>query len=289
MPLFTNCFKRRSTNTLIKDPTHDAFDTDSTENPAMEEIQENNNVRSPCSSTIAAGSVIPAPKKVLANRPIDAGQRSLRPKKAHKSIKHRTLHTMKKTANRTLTLEAAARIPDGEDPYDWHAVNVLDFYNDLSLLMGILEGELCTTKSCPCMSAGPNFKFLWADGQGSKPVSLSAAEYIEKMMVWVEEQLDNPRLFPIDGNSSNYPKNFHSCLHGIFKKMFRGYAHAYHSHFDAFVSLSAESHLNTCFKHFIIYGQTHGFLKDKDTAPLNEFIPSLLKGGGKGLLQNSLA
>ena len=30
-------------------------------------------------------------------------------------------------------------------------------------------------------------------------------------------------------------------------------------------------------------------LEDKDIAPLKDFIPSLLNGKGKGLLQNSLA
>jgi len=214
-------------------------------------------------------------------------QRSLRPKKTHRTSKHRTLHTMKKTANRTLTLEAAAKIPKGENSNDWHAVNTLDFYNDLSLLMGILDGELCTAATCPCMSAGPNFKYLWAD-KGAKPKSVCASAYIEKMMVWVESQLDDPKIFAL--RSNGYPQDFVKHVRNIHRKLFRAYAHAYHSHFDIFVSLGAESHLNTCFKHFIIYGQTHKLLDDKDTAPLKEFIPSLLqKGGGKNLLQNSLA
>merc|ERR1711939_886740 len=77
-------------------------------------------------------------------------QRSLRPPKNHRTSKHRTLHTMKRTANRTLTLEAAAKLPSGENVNDWHMVNTLDFYNDVSLLMGILSEELCTDSSCPC-------------------------------------------------------------------------------------------------------------------------------------------
>jgi len=236
-------------------------------------------------SQLPGSSAPSSPKKKMKVRGPKADQRSLRPKKNHRTSKHRTLHTMKKTANRTLTLEAAAKIPSGESAAEWHAVNTLDFYNDLSLLMGILE-ELCTATTCPCMSAGPNFKYLWAD-KGAKPVCLCAADYVEKMMIWVEKQLDDPAIFVIDGG--NYPKDFHKAVKNIFRKLFRAYAHAYHSHFDAFVSLGAESHLNTCFKHFIIYGQEHKLLDDKDTAPLKDFIPSLIKGGGKGLLQNSLA
>ena len=33
----------------------------------------------------------------------------------------------------------------------------------------------------------------------------------------------------------------------IFKRLFRVYAHIYHSHFQKIVSLGAEAHLNTCF------------------------------------------
>ncbi len=39
----------------------------------------------------------------------------------------------------------------------------------------------------------------------------------------------------------------------IFKRLFRVYAHIYHSHFKQVCSLGEEAHLNTCFKHFIIF------------------------------------
>ena len=39
----------------------------------------------------------------------------------------------------------------------------------------------------------------------------------------------------------------------IFKRLFRVYAHIYHSHFKQVVSLDEEAHLNTCFKHFIFF------------------------------------
>jgi len=282
MPFFKSCFKK-NTPPLIKSAAADELSSDPLTLDSTKLGCKDSTNSCKDSTTVGSSSKTKTRKLKGAKH---AQQRSLRPKKAHRSVKHRTLHTMKKTATRTLTLEAAARIPAGEDPNDWHAVNLLDFYNDLSLLMGILE-ELCTKSSCPHMSAGPNFKYLWAD-KGSKPMCVCAATYIDKMMVWVECQLDDAALFPID-SESEYPKDFHKRLHNIFKKMFRAYAHAYHSHFDAFVSLGAESHLNTCFKHFVIYGQTHQFLRTEDQAPLKDFIPTLLQGGGKGVLQNSLA
>lgn len=41
----------------------------------------------------------------------------------------------------------------------------------------------------------------------------------------------------------------------IFKRLFRVYAHIYHSHFKQVCSLGEEAHLNTCFKHFIFFVQ----------------------------------
>jgi MOB kinase activator 1 len=42
-------------------------------------------------------------------------------------------------------------------------MHVIDFYNDISLLYGAMS-DLCTPQSCKCMSAGPKYTYLWADG-----------------------------------------------------------------------------------------------------------------------------
>jgi len=47
------------------------------------------------------------------------------------------------------------------------------------------------------MSAGPKYEYLWADGQNIKtPLKVSAAEYIDYLMTWVENQINNESLFP---------------------------------------------------------------------------------------------
>lgn len=50
-----------------------------------------------------------------------------------------------------------------------------------------------------------------------------------------------------------FPVNFRDVVKTIFKRLFRVYAHIYHSHFQKIVSLKEEAHLNTCFKHFILF------------------------------------
>lgn len=50
-----------------------------------------------------------------------------------------------------------------------------------------------------------------------------------------------------------FPNNFREVVKTIFKRLFRVYAHIYHSHFQKIVSLKEEAHLNTCFKHFTLF------------------------------------
>lgn len=134
------------------------------------------------------------------------------------------------------------------------------------------------------MSAGPKYEYHWADGHTvKKPIKCSAPKYIDYLMTWVQDQLDDETLFPSKiGNYfifytsiiSNlwelildyffagvpFPKNFLSIAKTILKRLFRVYAHIYHQHFSEVVQLGEEAHLNTSFKHFIFFVQVHNYI-----------------------------
>lgn len=50
------------------------------------------------------------------------------------------------------------------------------------------------------------------------------------------------------------------------------YAHVYHEHFDLIGELKAVEHLNTSFKHFILFVQEFKMMEQKQLAPLQELI-----------------
>ena len=52
-----------------------------------------------------------------------------------------------------------------------------------------------------------------------------------------------------------FPPDFRAVVRTVFKRLFRVYAHLYHSHFRHVCSLVEEAHLNTCFKHFVYFTQ----------------------------------
>ncbi|WRX18936.1 MOB kinase activator family - like 1 [Theobroma cacao] len=185
---------------------------------------------------------------------------------------------LKKHIDATLgsgNLREAVRLPPGEDLNEWLAVNTVDFFNQVNLLYGTLT-EFCTPENCPTMTAGPKYEYRWADGvQIKKPIEVSAPKYVEYLMDWIEVQLDDESIFP-QKLGAPFPPNFKEVVKTIFKRLFRVYAHIYHSHFQKIVSLKEEAHLNTCFKHFILFTCEFGLIDKKELAPLQELIESII-------------
>ncbi|CAD5116896.1 DgyrCDS5739 [Dimorphilus gyrociliatus] len=184
---------------------------------------------------------------------------------------------MMKHATSTLgsgNLREAVKLPEGEDINEWVAANTLDFFNQINMLYGTLT-EYCTDNTCPVMRAGAKYEYHWADGQTvKKPIKCSAPKYIDFLMTWVQEQLDDEALFP-SKIGVPFPKNFLVIAKTVLKRLFRVYAHIYHEHFNQVIELKEEAHLNTSFKHFIFFIQEFNLVEKKELMPLDELINTL--------------
>jgi len=199
--------------------------------------------------------------------------------KPRKSIPEGThQYDLLKHAEATLgsgNLRNAVVLPEGEDLNEWIAVNTVDFFNQINMLYGTITDH-CTEESCQVMSAGPKFEYLWADGTSvKKPIKCSAPKYIDYLMTWVQDQLDDEALFP-SRIGVPFPKNFVTIAKTMLKRLFRVYAHIYHQHFSHVVNLGEEAHLNTSFKHFIYFVQEFGLIDKRELAPLQELIEKLI-------------
>lgn len=173
-------------------------------------------------------------------------------------------------------MKAAVALPRGEDLHEWLAVNTVDFYNEISMLYGVIT-EFCTDTICPVMCAGPKYEYMWADGvRYKKPIRVSAPRYVELLMAWVEEQINDPRIFPTEAGST-FPRNFQQIIKTIFKRLFRVYGHIYHSHIQKVVQLEFEAHLNTCFKHFMYFVEEFNLIDRREQVPLAETIHVMME------------
>lgn len=200
--------------------------------------------------------------------------KTFKPLKAQSGQTRNKLSDYAKATLGSGNMRAAVVLPKGEDLNEWLAVNTVDFFNEISLLYGTIT-EFCTAQTCPVMTAGPQFEYLWADDKIKKPIKVSAPEYVDLLMSWVESQLNDETLFPLQLGTP-FPKNFQNVVKVIFKRLFRVYAHIYHEHFSKIIGLGAEAHLNTCFKHFIYFVYEFKLIETKELAPLKDLIDSLL-------------
>jgi len=200
--------------------------------------------------------------------------KTFKPEKKMKGGKQEKLHkTIKATMKATLgggDLRKTVQLPEGEDLNEWIAVNTVHFYNAANMIYGTCA-EFCTDETCKTMSAGRN-EYLWKDDQKyKKPTRVTAPVYIDLLLNWVNEQISNPELFPVDENAK-FPSNFMAKVKDIYKRLFRLYAHLYYSHFEKISNIGAKAHLNTCFKHFVFFILEFKLMDDKGLAPLKNFI-----------------
>jgi MOB kinase activator 1 len=183
----------------------------------------------------------------------------------------------------TETIEADNRLrdtvilPEHEDLNEWLAKNVTDIYHHLSLLYKTIT-EFCTAENCPLMTAGPGFKYLWAEGDGAKPVEVSAPEYIHLLLQWVDRQLEDDAIFPARIGAP-FPDDFQIIVRNIMRRLFRIYAHCYYHHLETFRMLGTQAHLNTSFRHFVFFTNQFDLIEKDQLDPLRDMVDDILRSG----------
>ncbi|KAL0274815.1 UNVERIFIED_CONTAM: hypothetical protein PYX00_002849 [Menopon gallinae] len=178
--------------------------------------------------------------------------------------------------NSGIMLSAVVKLPPGEELNDWIAVHVVDFFNRINLIYGTIS-EWCTETSCPTMSGGHKFEYLWADGDKyKKPTQLPAPQYISLLMDWVEAQINNESLFPVSTDVP-FPKSFQPLCRKILTRLFRVFVHVYIHHFDRIVTIGAEPHVNTCYKHFYYFVREFDLVSNKELEPLKEMTQAICR------------
>lgn len=195
-----------------------------------------------------------------------------------RQLRSRTPQSIKVAAHMTLRGSVhefdRVALPDGENLNEWLAFHTLHFFEAAILMNGTLQ-EACTKESCPEMNAGPKYKYLWADGSRVKdPIDVSAPEYITLMFAWIDEQVNDTRIFPED-QDVKFPRSFKSVVRKIFSRLFRLYAHIYRNHMKDITAVGAEAHLNSCFRHFIQFVKEFKLLQEKDMKPLATVMRTL--------------
>ncbi|EAY06083.1 Mob1/phocein family protein [Trichomonas vaginalis G3] len=171
-------------------------------------------------------------------------------------------------------LRKGVKLPPGENKNEWIAVSTVDFYNQLSFILNPLL-DFCKEETCPEMSAGPGFKYLYQKiNTKDKPITLCAREYICRVMEETEEIIENESIFPPDTDVP-FPKNFIEIVSKVFRRLFRIYAHLYHHHLDDIQKCQIQEQVNRSFRYFIFFAQEFELIPQEQLAPLESIIQQL--------------
>lgn len=169
-------------------------------------------------------------------------------------------------------LREAVKLPDEEKPNEWIAYNLFEFHKLCFMLYETIS-DYCNEESCPAMTAGPKYKYLWSDDQ-RLPVEQCARDYIYRVLDWVQEQLDNNIIFP-SNPSDDFPPNFKEICQTIARRLSRVYAHIHHHHLPIVRELKEEAHMNTSLKHFIYFIIEFDLVPPNELDPLKDFVQSI--------------
>ncbi len=193
---------------------------------------------------------------------------TLRPVKKHGTAKRNTLSQYTKRTLGSGNLRAAVKLPENENKNEWLATNTVDFYSEINLLYRLAYEEDAEKYKRVGEGFPPGFEYRWADGVNIvKPMRCSSPEYVDYVMMWVEDQIDNEDIFPVQETQA-FPTDFETYVRDIFKRLFRVFAIIYHAHFKTIERLEAAAHLNTCFKHFMFFVLEFNLVEEKELKAL---------------------
>ncbi|KAI1701830.1 mob1/phocein family domain-containing protein [Ditylenchus destructor] len=180
------------------------------------------------------------------------------------------------TLHSGVDLRQAVRLPPGDNLDDWLAVHTVDFFNRINLLYGILA-DVCDAESCPTMSGGAKYEYLWQDNteKYKKPTRLPAKDYMFLLMEWIEARINNEEIFPSNPNVP-FPSDFRQTCKKILSRLFRIFVHIYIHHFDRLVQIGAEPHANTLYKHFHFFVTEHNMVTTRELDALKNLTERLI-------------
>mmetsp|Transcript_32458 Transcript_32458/g.39952 ORF Transcript_32458/g.39952 Transcript_32458/m.39952 type:complete len:174 (-) Transcript_32458:1488-2009(-) len=146
------------------------------------------------------------------------GTRNMKHKKLS-SLSQRTWHVLGSD-----NLKEAIKCPPAEDMNEWIAANTFDFLNEVNILWGnCIDPEAHNRYLEPGSGFPKGVTYRWSNDQDN----LTAPEYVEIALIWVDDQCSNQDIFPdTEKEEVKYPEDFvDNYVKEIFKKTFSSILH----------------------------------------------------------------
>jgi MOB kinase activator 1 len=169
-------------------------------------------------------------------------------------------------------------------------VHAIDFYNDVSTIWAVMSTDPYLNSFRPGDGFPSGVEYRWSEttatagghNSSAEAVSVSAPVYIDKVLDWIAEQMNDESKFPDDDDEDKALRVFQTpqfaALCGqIFRRLFRVYGIIYSSFFGTLEALEMAPHLNSCFKHFMFFCTEFGLLPEREIEPLEVLVKPIRK------------
>jgi len=104
---------------------------------------------------------------------------------------------------------------------------------------------------------------------------VEASDYIDTLFAHAERKFDQWKI--AEDATSPLPKGSLREAKMIYKRLFRVYAHLFHSHFELIKNTDTEGPLTVCFKRFVLFIKEFNLVKENELAPMKELIALIVE------------
>lgn len=179
-------------------------------------------------------------------------------------------------------------LPPNESCSSWVAVHAIDFYNDVATIWAVVASDPYLLTFRPGEGFPSGVEYRWSDpptqsnpmsnfSNNTASVSVSAPEYVEKVLHWIADQINDETKFPDDDDESAalrifQTREFAALCGQIFRRLFRVFGIIYSSFFSTLQALDMAPHLNSAFKHFMFFCMEFQLLPDREMEPLDVLV-----------------
>ncbi|CAL6010571.1 Mob1/phocein_family protein [Hexamita inflata] len=156
-------------------------------------------------------------------------------------------------------------LPRGELEDEWIAFNLFEISEFTSLFAKLLA-QVC---SCQQMTAGAGYEYMWTTSEQQS--SIPASEYVQKVLDFVQQQMSDQKLFPIEPGVP-FPRGFKHVASQILRRILRVYIHAYLDHQPMLDQLEIREQFCQCLIFVLKFGKKFELLGNADFEPIQLFV-----------------
>lgn len=169
----------------------------------------------------------------------------------------------------------AVEILEGIFKEEWLKFNIVEFYNDISLIWGTISRDLPVQEVGHGFPEGFEYRYKIASVKNKnrqpKVVKCSASQYINFVMDFINNKIDS---FPSDESKKSIEMNefFLKDTMEIAKKLFRVYAIILSKHHIQLEYLDLNQVVNTSFKHFLYFIWRFSLVPEREFMPIQTIV-----------------